>query len=72
MSALDVLPTSAELAAPDETFSSVDSKLTFLSTSLKFGNKSDKKSCLKKINYWLDVRLVLMDTRDRNASLTRN
>lgn len=63
MVAKDELPTLAELDAHKHTVTEVDGHLDFLATSLKYGNKSNRKNCLKRIDYWLDIRIEL--TKDK-------
>lgn len=53
------LPTAAQLEADNHTVEEVDRHLTYLSTMLKYGHRSNKANCLRRINHLLEIRFEL-------------
>lgn len=56
---IDALPTSAQLDAENHTVEEVDRHLTYLCTMLKYGHKSNRSNCLRRIDYLLEIRFEL-------------
>jgi len=67
---IDLLPSYAELNADKYTIKDVDGHLEFISTTLKYGHKSNRQNCMRRANQWLDIRLELM--KRNHASSTGN
>lgn len=59
-----VLPTAAQLEAENYTVIEIDQHLTYLSTMLKYGHKSNYGNCMRRINHLLDIRLELEPARE--------
>jgi hypothetical protein len=60
---LDSLPTAAQLEAENHTVEEVDHHLRYLCTMLKYGHKSNRKFCMKRVNHLLEIRYEL--TKDQ-------